>query len=486
MKKEINIVWLKRDLRTYDHLPLNEAEKLKIDYEIIYLFEPNIMKEPDYSERHQQFIYHSLLDINKSLKKYNREVKVFNVDATELFSYLISNYNINSVLSYQESGTQKTWNRDKKISALLKSNNVKWIEFENQSIIRGLTNRKGWDKKWYNYANSKPIENIYSYSKFNIKADDYLFDIENFKFLKKYPKSFQPAGQSYALKYLKSFVDYRSIHYRNNISKPEKSRISCSRLSTYLAWGNTSVRFVYQYIKNSPNYKKNKSHFTSFISRLKWRSHFIQKFETDCSYEFECVNKGYKKINYANNDEFLDNWKKGKTGFPMVDASMRSLIKKGWLNFRMRAMLVSFLCHHLEQDWKRGVHYLARLFLDYEPGIHYTQFQMQAGVTGINLIRVYNPIKQSKDNDSEGTFLRKWLPELSSFEVPFLHEPWKLTSFELFDKTIPLFYKNPIVSVDLKKTEVTKQLWTLKSDQDVKQESKRLLKLHVRPKNIKF
>ena len=130
MKKEINIVWLKRDLRTYDHLPLNEAEKLKIDYEIIYLFEPDIMKEPDYSERHQQFIYHSILDINKSLKKYNREVKVFNVDATELFSYLISNYNINSVLSYQESGTQKTWNRDKKISALLKSNNVKWIEFE--------------------------------------------------------------------------------------------------------------------------------------------------------------------------------------------------------------------------------------------------------------------------------------------------------------------------------------------------------------------
>ena len=130
----------------------------------------------------------------------------------------------------------------------------------------------------------------------------------------------------------------------------------------------------------------------------------------------------------------------------MVDASMRCLINNGWLNFRMRAMLVSFLCHHLEQDWKRGVYYMARLFLDYEPGIHYTQFQMQAGVTGINSIRVYNPIKQSKEKDSDGAFIKKWLPELSNFDLPFIHEPWKLNEFDLIDKTIPIFYKNPIIS----------------------------------------
>ncbi len=125
---------------------------------------------------------------------------------------------------------------------------------------------------------------------------------------------------------------------------------------------------------------------------------------------------------------------------------------------------------------------MARLFLDYEPGIHYTQFQMQAGVTGINSIRVYNPIKQSKEKDSDGTFIKKWLPELANFDVPFIHEPWRLSAFDLIDKTIPLIYKNPIISVDLKRTETTKQLWGLKSDQIVKQESKRILKVHVRPK----
>ena len=484
MMNELNIVWLKRDLRTYDHAPLYEAEKLKDDYVIIYLFEPSLMKEPDFSERHQQFIYHSILDINHFLKKYNREVKIYNNDALKIFKYLISRYKINKVLSYQESGTLKTWNRDKSVSKLLKSNNIKWIEFENQSIIRGATNRIGWDKKWYTYANSKIIENVFSYNKFNFKADDYLFNIDNYSYLKNYPKSFQPAGQKYALKYLKSFVKDRAKLYNYNISKPEMSRTSCSRLSTYLAWGNISVRFAYQYIKNSSNYKKNKNHFTGFISRLKWRSHFIQKFETDCSYEFECINKGYEMMSYSNNNVFLENWKQGKTGFPLVDASMRCLINNGWLNFRMRAMLVSFLCHHLEQDWKRGVYYMARLFLDYEPGIHYTQFQMQAGVTGINSIRVYNPIKQSKEKDSDGVFIKKWLPELSNFDVPFIHEPWKLTAFDLIDKTIPLFYKNPIISVDLKRTKTIKQLWSLKSNQIVKQESKRLLKIHVRPKKI--
>ena len=145
MKDELNIVWLKRDLRTFDHIPLHEAEKLK-NYIIIYLFEPSLISAPDFSERHQQFIYHSILDINHFLKDYNREVKVFSGDAPEIFKYLIDEYNINKVLSYQESGTLKTWNRDKSVYKLLKSNNINWIEYENQSIIRGATDRIGWDK----------------------------------------------------------------------------------------------------------------------------------------------------------------------------------------------------------------------------------------------------------------------------------------------------------------------------------------------------
>ena len=187
-------------------------------------------------------------------------------------------------------------------------------------------------------------------------------------------------------------------------------------------------------------------------------------------------------MKFKNNDHLLESWKSGNTGFPLVDASMKCLINNGWLNFRMRAMLVSFLCHYLNQDWKRGVYHLAQLFLDYEPGIHYTQFQMQAGVTGINSIRVYNPIKQSKENDTNGVFIKKWIPELSKINDKIIHEPWLLTEIDLNGTNIPHFYKQPIISTDFKNSSVRKNLWNLRKDSLVREESKRILNVHVRKK----
>ena len=482
MSKNLNIVWLKRDLRSFDHCPLFQAEQLVQDYIIIYLFEPNQMNHLDYSLRHQQFIYQSIKAMNKILKTHNREVHIFHANADTVFEYLTLKYNIQNIFSYQETGTNNSWKRDKKVSKILTERKVNWIESENQGVIRGSKNRKGWDKHWFAHATSSIIPNIYSYNNFSLLKSPFDFNLRDFPFLIKYPKKFQPAGEEFALKYLNSFIKERGKNYNRNISQPEKSRYSCGRISTYLAWGNISIKKVYQTVKKAPNYKIHKRAFDAFLSRIKWRSHFIQKFEVECSYEISCINKGYEQMKYSNNNILLEKWLKGQTGFPMVDASMRCLIDNGWLNFRMRAMLVSFLCHYLEQDWRRGVYHLAKLFLDYEPGIHFTQFQMQAGVTGINSIRVYNPIKQSIEKDPDAVFLKKWLPELSCIDNHFVHKPWELTEIDLIDKTIPEFYKKPIISPKLIRTEAVKQLWSLRKNELVKKESKRLLEIHVRSK----
>tara|TARA_B100000614_G_C14442897_1_gene450988 strand:- start:273 stop:884 length:612 start_codon:yes stop_codon:yes gene_type:complete len=200
------------------------------------------------------------------------------------------------------------------------------------------------------------------------------------------------------------------------------------------------------------------------------------------SYEYRCVNLGYEKMDYINNSNFINSWKNGTTGFPLIDASMKCLIENGWVNFRMRAMLVSFFCHYLEQNWKKGVYHLAKLFLDYEPGIHFTQFQMQAGVTGINSIRVYNPIKQSIEKDPKANFIKRWIPDLSKINSEYIHRPWELTDIDLVDNPIPETYKNPIISTSLSKTNTIKNLWKLRTDKLVKKESKRLLNIHVRKK----
>lgn len=146
--------------------------------------------------------------------------------------------------------------------------------------------------------------------------------------------------------------------------------------------------------------------------------------------EFQNLNKGYDDIRRKVDSGRANAWKEGQTGLPMVDACMRSVKTTGYLNFRMRAMLVSFPTHHLRQPWQAGAIFLGRQLLDFEPGIHYSQFQMQAGTTGVNSIRIYNPVKQGYDHDPEGYFIRRWVPELREIPPQFVHEPWKIRPME--------------------------------------------------------
>ena len=174
-----------------------------------------------------------------------------------------------------------------------------------------------------------------------------------------------------------------------------------------------------------PQANRHRAGLTAFIIRLHWHCHFVQKLESEPAIEWRNMHRGYDGLREQEfNFEYFEALKNARTGWPMVDACVVMLRETGWLNFRMRAMLVSVAAYPLWLHWRPVGEWLATQFLDYEPGIHWSQLQMQSGTTGINTTRVYNPIKQAQDHDPHGQFVKRWLPRMRHVPQTWLFQPW--------------------------------------------------------------
>lgn len=447
--QRVQVLWFKRDLRVLDHAPLGEAARRGTVLPL-FVLEPSLIQAPDFSSRHYTFIRQSLVHLRTALTRIGQPLVVRVGEVVDVLEALGRMFLVEAVWAHQETGNLPSYRRDQAVRRYLRAKGIPFHELPGNGVVRKLKSRDEWAGHWEAYMAQplipppkalRPLEFepglIPTHQELGLPAD--------------LRSEQQPAGEKAGWQVLENFLQRRSRGYLRGISSPLSAWEASSRLSPYLAFGNLSLRQVVQATQGaleeaSPGWAKS---LGAFASRLRWRDHFTQKLEDEPLMEEKNLLTALDGLRepYFDREKF-EAWAEGRTGYPLVDACMRALQATGWLNFRMRAMLVSFAAYDLWLHWREPALHLARLFADYEPGIHYPQVQMQSGTTGINTLRVYNPTRQAQELDPDGTFIRRWVPELAGLPLDYLFTPWKLppmlqlmTGFEP-GKTYPL----PIVA----------------------------------------
>jgi len=469
------ICWFKRDLRVQDHPALALAAALG-EVLPLYIIEPEMWRQSDASGRHYAFVGECLATLRRDLAVLGLPLVVRVGEARTVLEELRASQGITHLVSHEETGNAWSFTRDIAVGKWAQARGVEWREVPQRGVTRRMRGRDRWKAgrdQFVRMAQVAPPQGATA-----IDARSAAVPVPALLGLNDCCPGRQKGGRDRAERALASFLHTRGRSYVRAMSTPLEGAYACSRISPHLAFGSLSIREAVQAVDAART--QGAAHgfagpYRSFSARLAWRDHFTQKLDDEPPLEWRAMHPDYDDLRPRPCDPvMLEAWALGRTGVPFVDACMRSLRATGWLNFRMRSMVMAVASYHLWLDWRETGAVLARYFTDYEPGIHWPQVQMQSGTTGMNTLRIYNPMKQGTDQDPEGIFTRRWVPELRDVPLQHLQSPWLYKG-----GPVGRSYPTPIVDVAEAARVARDRMWGLRRQTDPQERTKAIVHKHA-------
>ncbi len=449
------IFWIREDFRIENNPALSFATQYHDNVIALYIYNNNDFDNK--REAQKWWVFKSLETLKKELSYYKINLEIVKGDELEIFS----KFNKKDKLSVY-------WNKiyepdviakGKKIRDLFIKNEINYKYFKGNILneFQEITKNDGTPFKvftpfWRNaeqvYLNQPPSKNYIvkkkikkiSYFKKCIEPKDILPKKNWYKKFEKYWK----VSENDSKKILKNLIENKIKDYGTSRDIP--SIEGTSKLSPYIKHGQIDVGSIW---KKCSEIKSKGIGYRKYINELGWRefSHsLINYFPEFLKGNFR---KEFDKFPWAKNEKFLKAWKKGMTGYPIVDAGMRELYETGWMHNRIRMVVGSFLVKHLRINWTEGEKHFRNCLLDFNKANNVAQWQWVAGcgADAAPYFRIFNPILQGEKFDKEGNYVKKWVPELKNVPNKFIHKPWEmeLKYQEAIKTIIGKDYPGPIV-----------------------------------------
>ena len=432
--KSTGIFWIREDFRIHNNPALSFASNNHDNVVALYIY--NNVEFDNKREAQKWWLFKSLESIKTELSKFKINLEILKGDELDIFSKLKKKDNV--CIYWNKIYEPDVISKGKKIRDLFIKNEIEYKYFKGNILneFQEVTKNDGtpfkvftpfWRTAEQIYLNQPPSKN-YTVKK-KTKAINFFknsIDLKNILPNKKWYEKFDKywkVSENDSQKILKDLLENKIKDYGTNRDIPSVN--GTSRLSPYLKFGQIHVNTIW---KKCSELKSKGIGYRKYINELGWRefSHsLINYFPEFLKGNFR---KEFDKFPWAKNEKFLKAWKKGMTGYPIVDAGMRELYETGWMHNRIRMVVGSFLVKHLRINWIEGEKHFRNCLLDFNKANNVAQWQWVAGcgADAAPYFRIFNPILQGEKFDKEGVYVKKWVPELNKVPAKFIHKPWEM------------------------------------------------------------